>query len=134
MFSLHFGFSLVRAMTLDTFYLIYVLYLITIQKNLRGYGMCLLSMNSTYIAQFTRSCVQCNIYMLSSNTIFVTLRPPMLMGYPRLLTRSMGLNMFDGKCVNLFKTQKSCLLTLQSPSDISSCFGITRTVSRITSR
>ena len=60
-FSLHFGYSLVRAMTLDIFYLIYVLYLITIQ-NLRGYGMCLLSMNmnSTYIAHYARPCVQCS--------------------------------------------------------------------------
>ncbi|WZZ44342.1 hypothetical protein YC2023_040601 [Brassica napus] len=59
---------------------------------------------------------------------------PQLMNHPRLLTRSVGPILSDGQCVNFPKARKSCLLTLQSPSDLFPCFSLTRMVSRMTSR
>ncbi|CAN7135932.1 unnamed protein product [Brassica rapa subsp. narinosa] len=56
------------------------------------------------------------------------------MGHPRPLSRPVGPIPSDGRSVNFPKARNHCLLTLQSPPDLFPCFGLTRTLSRITSR
>ena len=47
---------------------------------------------------------------------------PQKMGLPPPLTKPVGRIPSDGWCINFSKAEKSCLLTLQSPHDLSSCF------------
>ncbi|WZY68806.1 hypothetical protein YC2023_001046 [Brassica napus] len=73
-------------------------------------------------------------WLTSSDTTYKVPTRPRLMGHPRPLSRPVGPIPSDGRSVNIPKARNHCLLTLQSPPDLSPCFGLTRTLSRITSR